>query len=137
VVVHSGGVPKKEKVVAWLSGDEAVQPVAGCCAGTGCCEPKARTIIFAGLVFGIFLLILINRDLSRSLSHNFNATNPWIRIMFIIIMLLLVAVLNIAFFRQIMGFEQIENLHLLLVLALWAVMSVWLEMVRHVRQFFH
>ena len=100
-------------------------------------DMQARTIVFSGLVFGIFLLILINRDLSHSLYHNFNATNPWIRIMFIIIMLLLIAVLNIAFLRQIMGFEQIENLHLLLVLALWVAMGVWLEMVRHARQFVH
>ena len=45
-------------------------------------ETASRATVFNGLVLGLFLLILANRDLSRTAILGLAANNPWVGRMF-------------------------------------------------------
>ena len=93
-------------------------------------ESERRVAVFAGLVLGLLLLILSNRDLSRSAIMGFAAPNPWIKRMFAAVTLLLVAIIAIPFLRSIMGFAPMATAQLAASLALVVGLGVWLESLR-------
>ena len=76
----------------------------GVLVGQGASQMQSRVAVFTGLVLGIFLLILSNRDLSRPAIVGLAANNPWIKRMFAAVALLLVAVIAVPFLRGVMGF---------------------------------
>jgi Ca2+-transporting ATPase len=93
-------------------------------------ESASRAAVFAGLVPGLFLLILANRDLSRPAILGLAANNPWIRRMFAAVALLLVAVLAVPFLRGVMGFAPAGGAQLAASLALLGGIGLWLELLR-------
>ena len=97
-------------------------------AGWG--EADIRVSVFAGLVVGLFLLILANRDLSRSALRNLAGNNPWLPRMFAGVTLVLVAVLVIPFLRTVMGFAAAGLLPLAAALALVVGSALWLQILR-------
>ena len=102
----------------------------GVLVGQGSSQMQSRVAVFIGLVLGIFLLILSNRDLSRSAIVGLAANNPWIKRMFAAVALLLVAVIAVPFLRGVMGFAPAGALELVAGLALLAGVGLWLETLR-------
>lgn len=101
-------------------------------AAHGWQETDSRGAVFIGLVLGLFMLILANRDLSRPAMTNLVANNPWILRVFLMVMVLLVVVFVLPFLRRIMGFAPADSLQLLTGLAYLAGAGVWLETLRRV-----
>ena len=95
-------------------------------------EMESRVAVFAGLVLGLFLLILSNRDLSRPATMGLAADNPWIKRMFAAVVLLLAAVMAVPYLRGVMGFAPAGTAQLVASLALLIGLGVWLEMLRRV-----
>ena len=85
-----------------------------------------------GLVLGLCLLILANRNVARSLLHGMTASNPWIWRMFGAVILLLVVVFTVPVLRNIMGFSVIGIPQLLAGMALVLGIGVYLEVLRWV-----
>ena len=100
--------------------------------GRGFSEMESRVAVFAGLVLGLFLLILSNRDLSRPATMGLAADNPWIKRMFAAVVLLLAAVMAVPYLRGVMGFAPAGTAQLVASLALLIGLGVWLEMLRRV-----
>lgn len=100
--------------------------------GQGFTEPASRVAVFTGLVLGLFLLILSNRDLSRPAIMGLAAVNPWIRRMFAAVALLLAVVLAVPFLREVMGFAPAAIAQLAASLAMLAGVGLWLEALRRV-----
>ena len=96
----------------------------------GFSEAESRVTVFIGLVLGLFLLVLSNRDLSRTAIIGVFANNPWIKRMFVAVILLLVAIATIPYLREIMGFAPIATAQLLASLAMAAGLGAWLEILR-------
>jgi Ca2+-transporting ATPase len=93
-------------------------------------ETESRMAVFTGLVLGLFLLVLSNRDLSRPAIMSLAANNPWIKRMFAAVALLLTAVMAVPFLRGVMGFGQAGARELFAGLALLAGVGLWLETLR-------
>ena len=100
--------------------------------GRGFSQMESRVAVFAGLVMGLFLLILSNRDLSRSAIAGFAADNPWILRMFAAVALLLIAMMAMPYIRGVMGFAPASGKQLVASLALLFGVGVWLELLRRV-----
>jgi Ca2+-transporting ATPase len=104
----------------------------GVLVGQGFSDAESRAAVFSGLVLGLFLLILANRDLSRTAVIGLGASNPWIGRMFAAVALLLAAVLVVPFLRGVMGFAPAGAAQLVASLALLGGIGLWLEMLRRV-----
>ena len=96
-------------------------------ASLGWGEPALRASVFAGLVLALFLLILANRDPSRSLLRNFGGGNPWLLRMFGGVGAVLVAVLAIPLLRELMGFAAPGPRVLVATGGLAVACGVWLD----------
>ncbi|RPJ46869.1 MAG: cation-translocating P-type ATPase [Betaproteobacteria bacterium] len=104
----------------------------GMLVGQGFSDAESRAAVFAGLVLGLFLLILANRDLSRTAIAGLAANNPWIGRMFAAVALLLVIVLAVPFLRGVMGFAPVGAAQLVASLALLGGIGLWLELLRRI-----
>ena len=102
----------------------------GILTGRGFSETQGRVAVFIGLVLGVFLLILSNRDLSRPAIFGLAADNPWIARIFAAVALLLGAVMTVPFVRGVMGFAPVGAPELLAALVLLAGIGLWLEILR-------
>ena len=100
-----------------------------------CSETASRSAVFIGLILGLFLLILSNRDLTRPALAGLTAKNPWLWRMFSAVLLLLVSVFAIPFLRGVMGLAPISITIFLSGLTLLVGIGVWLEMLRRVGAF--
>ena len=100
--------------------------------GQGFGESQSRTTVFIGLVLGLFLLILSNRDPARSAVLGLTADNPWIKRMFAAVALLLAVVLAVPYLRGVMDFAPAGPRPLAAGLAMLAGIGVWLETWRRV-----
>lgn len=96
----------------------------------GFSETESRVTVFTALVVGLFLLVLSNRDLSRSAIMGLAANNPWIKRMFAAVTLLLAAIVTIPYLRGIMGFASVAPAQLVSSLALLVGLGAWLEVLR-------
>jgi Ca2+-transporting ATPase len=93
-------------------------------------DMESRVAVFAGLVLGLFFLILSNRDLSQPAIMGFTADNPWIRRMFAAVALLLATVMAVPSFRGVMGFAPASAAQIIASLAMLIGEGVWLELIR-------
>ncbi len=94
----------------------------------GWAEDDLRTTVFTGLVIGLTLIILANRDLSKPRLLDFSGSNPWLPRMFAGVGLILLAVLLIPFLRKIMGFAAPTVLPLVAAVALAVIVGLWLRL---------
>jgi Ca2+-transporting ATPase len=81
-------------------------------------------------VASLFLLILSNRDLSRTAI--IVANNPWIKRMFAGVILLLGTVMAVPYLRGIMGFAPTTTEQLIASMAMLIGVGLWFEAVRRV-----
>lgn len=98
--------------------------------GRGMSAVQARTGVFIALVIGLFLLILANRNLSRSLLARMG--NPWLPRMFGGVLAMLVVVIGVSFFRGVMALALPDATALAWAAAMLLVTVGWLEGWRHV-----
>ncbi len=92
---------------------------------------QSRSAVFIALVVGVFLLTLANRDLSRFLmARHHGVTNPWIARMFVAVVMLLVVVIAVPFFRGVMGLAVPHVATLGASALMLLAMIVWLEALR-------
>ncbi len=95
-------------------------------------QTASRVAVFGGLVPGLFLLILANRDLTRPAIIGLTARNPWIKRMFLAVTALLATVLLVPYLRGVMGFAPPNVVQLAASLAMLVGVGVWLEILRRV-----
>jgi Ca2+-transporting ATPase len=100
--------------------------------GQGFQAADIRGAMFMGLVLGLCLLILANRNVARSLLHGLTASNPWIWRMFGAVILLLIVVFTVPVLRDVMGFSVMGIPQLVAGLALVLGIGVSLEVLRRV-----
>jgi Ca2+-transporting ATPase len=93
--------------------------------GQGASAVQARTGVFIALVIGLFLLILANRSLSRSLLARMD--NPWLVRMLGGVAVMLVVVIGAPFFRGVMALALPEAVVLGWVAVMLLVTVGWLE----------
>ena len=98
--------------------------------GHGWSAAQGRGVVFSTLVLSVMLLILANRDSSRTALAGVSDPNPWLRRMAVAVALLLAAVLGLPWLRQIMGLALPGAAGLAAGLGLLAAFVIWLEMVR-------
>ncbi len=91
---------------------------------------QARTGVFIALVIGLFLLVLANRNLSRSLLARMG--NPWLPRMFGGVAAMLVVVIGVSFFRGVMALTLPDTTALAWAAAMLLATVGWLEGWRHV-----
>lgn len=96
-------------------------------------DQEGRAVVFSGLVLGLFLLILANRDATQPALWGFSANNFWIRGMFAAVMLLLGAVVMVPFLRSVLGFAPMNPSTLGAVAALFCGIALWLEILRRMK----
>ena len=89
---------------------------------------EIRISLFSALVPTIFLLVLINSNISRS----FEGTNPWIVYMFGGVSLLLLSILFIPFFHNMLGFASVTSLPIIAAGSLFILCGIWLMMLRSI-----
>jgi P-type Ca2+ transporter type 2C len=97
--------------------------------GRGASAVQARTGVFVALVIGLFLLILANRSLARSLPARMG--NRWLARMFGGVAAMLAAVIGVPFFRGVMALALPDVATLAWAAALLLVTAAWLEGWRH------
>jgi len=100
--------------------------------GQGFQADEIRGAMFMGLVLGLCLLILANRNAARSLLHGLTASNPWIWRIFGAVGLLLVVVFTVPVLRDVMGFSVMGIPQLVAGMALVLGIGVSLEVLRWV-----
>ncbi len=98
----------------------------------GLTEDARRTAIFVGLVLGLFLLILSNRDQARPAILGLGAANPWILRIFAAVAAALAALLVVPWLRDIMALAPPAPLPLAASLGLLVGIAIWLELLRRV-----
>ena len=96
----------------------------------GFSESESRVAVFTALVFGLFLLILSNRDLTRPALAGVTAKNPWLSRMFLAVTVLLGIVITVPFLRGVMGFAPAAVPQFTASLVLLVGVGVWLETLR-------
>jgi len=93
---------------------------------------QGRGVIFGALVLCVLLLIVANRDLSRSLFQRSDIPNPWLKRMAAAVGVLLAAVMGVPWLQQVIGVAWPGVAGVAVCAALLAVSSIWLELVRNV-----
>jgi len=102
----------------------------GLLLGQGLDAAQGRSAVFIALVFGLFLLTLANRDLSRPALARTPAKNPWLPRMFGGVALMLAVVIGVPFFRSVMALALPGVIMLAAVAAMLGVATAWLEGLR-------
>jgi P-type Ca2+ transporter type 2C len=90
---------------------------------------QARTGVFSALVIGLFLLILANRNLARSLLTRMG--NPWLSRMFSGVAVMLIAVIGVPFFRGVLALALPDAAALGWAVVMLLATVAWLEGWRH------
>ncbi|WHZ18098.1 MAG: P-type ATPase [Rhodanobacteraceae bacterium] len=88
---------------------------------------QIRTMVFAGLLVGLFLLVLANRDGAR---WNRNRRNPWIKWMLVGVATVLTCVLGIPALRDLMGLALPDASTTTAIGAVVLAMSAWIVVLR-------
>jgi Ca2+-transporting ATPase len=101
-------------------------------AGQGWSAAQGRAAVFGALVPSVLLLIVANRDLTRSAFRGLAAPNPWLWRMAAAMALLLAAVLGLPWLRQLMGLGLPGAAGLAVVASQLALCGLWLELVRRI-----
>ncbi|MFZ3221468.1 MAG: cation-translocating P-type ATPase [Rhodoferax sp.] len=96
---------------------------------------QSRSVVFVALVLSVMLLIVANRDRTRSALRGVLLPNPWLARMALAMGLLLLAVLGVPWLRTTMGLAPPEPAGLMAGLAMLAASSVWLELLRRCGQY--
>ena len=91
---------------------------------------QGRTVVFGTLVLCVLLLILANRDLSRTALLGVTDPNPWLWRIAAAMVVLLAAVMGIAWLRHLMGLALPGAQGAVVAGCLLALCLVWLELVR-------
>ena len=91
---------------------------------------QGRTVVFGTLVLCVLLLILANRDLSRTALLGVTDPNPWLWRIAAAMVVLLAAVMGIAWLRNLMGLALPGAQGAVVAGCLLALCLVWLELVR-------
>ena len=91
---------------------------------------QGRTVVFGTLVLCVLLLILANRDLSRPALLGVTDPNPWLWRIAAAMVVLLTAVMGIAWLRHLMGLALPGAQGAVVAGCLLALCLVWLELVR-------
>jgi P-type Ca2+ transporter type 2C len=93
---------------------------------------QGRGVIFGALVLCVLLLIVANRDLSRTLFLRSDKPNPWLRRMAAAVGVLLAAVMGVPWLKQVMGVAWPGVAGVGVCAVLLVVSSIWLELLRKV-----
>ena len=88
------------------------------------------TVVLGTLGQSVMLLILANRDLSRPALRGLTPPNPWLGRIAAAMLVLLTAVLAMAWLRALMGLALPAAEGLLVASGLLALCLAWLELVR-------
>jgi P-type Ca2+ transporter type 2C len=89
-----------------------------------------RATVFVGLVLGLFLLVLANRDLQHSVFVSLRRRNAWLLRMLLAVVAMLVVIFAVPWLRDVMGFS-LPGTGAAGVVALVLLASiVWMEAVR-------
>ena len=91
---------------------------------------QGRTVVFGTLVLCVLLLILANRDLSRPALLGVTDPNPWLWRIAAAMVVVLAAVMGIAWLRNLMGLALPGAQGAVVAACLLALCLVWLELVR-------
>ena len=91
---------------------------------------QGRTVVFGTLVLCVLLLILANRDLSRPALLGVTDPNPWLWRIAAAMVVLLAAVMGIAWLRHLLGLALPGAQGAVVAGCLLALCLVWLELVR-------
>lgn len=89
---------------------------------------EIRISLFSALVPTIFLLVLINSNMSRGMD----GANPWIAYMFGGVSLLLLSVLFVPFFHKLLGFASITSSPIAAAVLLFVLCGIWLLILRSI-----
>jgi P-type Ca2+ transporter type 2C len=89
-----------------------------------------RATVFLGLVLGLFLLVLANRDLPHSLFANALLRNAWLLRMLLAVLVMLVLIVSVPWLRQVMGFATPPVTALAMVAGILLATTVWMEALR-------
>jgi P-type Ca2+ transporter type 2C len=89
-----------------------------------------RASVFAGLVLGLFLLVIANRDLRHSLFTNLWLRNAWLVRMVWFVTGMLVLIVIVPWLRQVMGFSTPPIAGLGIVTAILLATMAWMEVLR-------
>jgi P-type Ca2+ transporter type 2C len=96
----------------------------------GWAQGHIRATIFAGLVLGLFLLVLTNRNLEHSLLANLRLRNVWLVRMLVAVMVMLALIVVVPWLRQVMGLTIPPIAALGFVVAILFAATVWMEALR-------
>jgi Ca2+-transporting ATPase len=97
-----------------------------------------RATVFFGLISGLFLLILTNRDLRHSLFTNLRLRNAWLVRMLWVVTGVLALIVSVPWFRQVMGFTIPPIAAFAIIVAILLASIVWMEALRSGRlQYLH
>jgi P-type Ca2+ transporter type 2C len=88
-----------------------------------------RATTFIGIVFGVLLLVVANRNFSQSIVKNFRFDNTWLIWMLALTALLLTVVFAIPWMRDMMGVAVPSVESYFLIAALLLAISLWLEII--------
>jgi P-type Ca2+ transporter type 2C len=89
-----------------------------------------RATVFAGLVLGLFLLVLANRDLRHSLFANLRLRNAWLVRMLWAVMAMLALIASVPWLRQVMGFSTPPITALGIITVILLATMAWIEALR-------
>jgi P-type Ca2+ transporter type 2C len=89
-----------------------------------------RVTVFAGLVLGLFLLVLANRDVRRTLFGSLLLPNVWLARMLLFVMGVVALIFAVPWLRQIMGFAIPAPVTLGIVAVIVLAAIVWMEVLR-------
>ena len=93
---------------------------------------QSHTAVFIALVIGLFLLILGNRAMSRSLLARMHASNPWLPRMFAGVSVMLGLIIGVPFLRDLMRLALPEGPALISASCMLLVTLLWLEVWRRI-----
>ncbi|MBA3623074.1 MAG: cation transporting ATPase C-terminal domain-containing protein [Methylibium sp.] len=96
---------------------------------------QARSVVFGTLLIAVMLLIMANRDTTRPALMGFTDANAWLWRMAAAVGLLLVAMLEVPWLRQVMGLALPGATGLAAGAGLLGGCVVWLELLRLARSY--
>lgn len=104
---------------------------AGAMAVRGWAPAQIRAAVFVALVLGVFLLVLVNRDLRTPLAASLRRPNPWLARMLLAVAVILALALGVPWLRQTMGLAMPAPASLGAAAAMLLAAVLWLELLRH------
>jgi P-type Ca2+ transporter type 2C len=93
-------------------------------------QGHTRVTVFAGLVLGLFLLVLANRDVRRTLFASLRLRNVWLTRMLLFVIGVLALIFAVPWLRQVMGFAIPAPVAMGVVAVIVLAAVVWMELLR-------